>query len=681
MANGIGKETVEKMLKIGINSVEKLASASIESLLVIDDIGIKSANSYIQFAKSHLERIKAREKIYNIINKGVDSNLSGSQDISSGRKRHGKKSKLQIPISSIQKLASSSMEDVSKLEEIGIPTAKRYVEIAKKYLESMRIEEEKDDTSKEELVSSSKSVPEKQLIGFIKLEGKSEQKSIKTEIPTPKVKTEIKAEVKTQQFKKFVKPGKVKTVPLKKLQVEFKPIKRPAPKGNVVSTPKKEGIKKQAQLKTFFPEATMQKIRFLHFNIKKLEEKLHRNEDFSFSELNHIIDYIKILNVNYKTQSQIRIFKELEITPSFYDPVEKKEIRIWDLIFECSRALWISAQAYSCLATKFESENLMENAIVASVECSKMYKTSAYFSAACTRQEDRGKVLSVENLEMNSEESRILAQNLATISEERKGNFSMASSLSAGLSALTKRLAFLRVYDEIKEHQFKAQYIYDMSRACHLKAQSLLKVSHEGENEKLIENLQKKANYYYIKAEEIWEHMLENFNNLTDAEKESIKTNLSIVNENIIENDVELIDDNKALEIQDPEPLIIIPENLAPFIPRTTNFLTKYKQSDLNFDAYLRYKNLMSDVLINIDKIDELQNKKAGIGRTMKQLKILYDNTDIDINSFTELYEKYSIKLEAIENAIRKIKTPVNRNPAKKRPVSKMPVKIFKPKR
>ena len=336
--------------------------------------------------------------------------------------------------------------------------------------------------------------------------------------------------------------------------------------------------------------------------------------------------------------------------------------------------LWISAQAYAYLANKFEAENLMENAIVATVECSKMYKTAAYFSAACTRQEDRGTVLSVENLEMNSEESRILAQNLATISEERKGNYSMASNLSAGLSALTKRLAFLRVYDEIKENQFKSQYLYDMGRACDLKAKSLIKISAEGENEELIENFQKKANYYYAKSEEIWEHMLENFENLTLSEKESIKTNLSIVNENIIENDVELIDDDKALEIQDPEPLIIVPENLAPFIPRTTNFLTKYKPSDLNFDAYLRYKNLMSDVLINIDKIDELQNKKAGIGRTMKQLKILYDNTDIDINSFTELYEKYSIKLEAIENAIHKIKNPENKNPVKK-----SPVKIFKP--
>jgi len=69
----------------------------------------------------------------------------------------------------------------------------------------------------------------------------------------------------------------------------------------------------------------------------------------------------------------------------------------------------------------------------------------------------------------------------------------------------------------------------------------------------------------------------------------------------------------------------------------------------------------MSEVLINFNKIDELQNSKAGIGRTLKQLKILYDNNDIDINSFTELFEKYSIKLEAIESAIRNLKNTENK--------------------
>ena len=178
-------------------------------------------------------------------------------------------------------------------------------------------------------------------------------------------------------------------------------------------------------------------------------------------------------------------------------------------------------------------------------------------------------------------------------------------------------------------------------------------------NEEGIEKLQKKAVYYYHKAENLWEDMLKE--SLNPVEKDCIKNNLSIVNDYIIENDKEIIDDNEALEIQDPEPLIIVPENLAPFIPRTTSYLTTYKQTELNFDAYLRYKNLMADVLVNFNKIEELKNNKAGVGRTIKQLKILYDNNDIDINSFTQLFEKYSIKLETIENAIQNLRAPRNK--------------------
>ena len=634
LTNSIGKSTVERMKTIGIDSVEMLASANIESLLVIDEIGIKNSKRYIQLAKNHLEKIKARENIINIINKRGASNVVGSQDILSSQKPFDKKNSPKVPISAIKKLASSRMEDAAKLEESGIPNVKRYIEIANKYLESMRIKEK-------ELASSSKSIPQKKLIGFVRIDSKS--KPTKTEIPP-----------------------KMDRFPLKKPQVEFKSIKKLTPKKSVKSKPVTAQMKKRPQLKTFFPEVTMERIRFLHYKIKKLEQALRREESFSFSELNNIIDYIKFLNVNYKTQSQIKIFKELNITPSFYDPIGKKDIKIWDLIFECSRVLWIAAQAYSYLSAKFEEENLMENAIVAMVECSKMYKTAAYFSAACTRQEDKGLALSVEDLEMNSEESRILAQNLATISEEKKENFTMASNLSAGLSALTKRFAFLRKYDNKKKSQLKAQYNYDIGRACHLKAKSLLKGPPKGEIRDEIENLQKKANYYYFKAEEIWESMLKV--ELTILERKNIRINLSIVNENIIENDAEIINDKEASEIQDPEPLIIIPENLAPFIPRTTNFLAKYKQADLNFDAYLRYKNLMSDVLLDLNKIDELRNNKAGIGRTLKQLKILYDNNDIDINSFTELFEKYSIKLEAIEYAIRNLKKPKSKTEVKKKP-------------
>ncbi|MFX1522279.1 MAG: helix-hairpin-helix domain-containing protein [Promethearchaeota archaeon] len=648
VSNSIGKETVQQMKEIGIDTVEKLASSSIENLLVINGISISQAKRYINFAQQHLHRINAKTKIFNIINKGVDSRASKSTNAQIPSKSKNaqipskpsdERIKPNVSISSIKALASSSIEDLSKRKGMDNAKAKRYIEIAKKYLESMRNEQ----------VITKTSISEDKPLGFVKFDTSRSLKKPEIRIP-PKQKQEIQEQLKL----------------IKKPALEIKPIQNVLSKKEIKSKTKKEEIKKSPELKTFFSPTTVQRIRFLHYKIKKLEKALEKHEDSSFSELNNVVDYIKILNVNYKTQSQIKIFKELEITPSFYDPIAKKEIQIWDLIFECSRVLWISAQAYSYLSNKFETEGSIEKAIVAMVESSKMFKTAAYFSAACTRQEDKGIALSVDNLELNSEECRILAQNLATISEETKGNLSMASNLSAGLSALTKRLAFLRDHDKKKEYQFKAQYNYDIGRACSLKAKYLQKLSPEGESEK-IEQLQKKANYYYMKAEEAWEFMLNNFDNLTDSERESLRTNLSIVNNDIIENDVETIYDAEALEIQDPEPLIIIPENLAPFVPRTTNFLTKYQQSDLNFDAYKRYRNLMSDVTITSNKLEELKNNKAGIGRTLKQLKILYDNNDIDINSFTELFEKYSIKLESIESAIQNLKGPKPKKPVPKK--------------
>jgi len=666
ISNSIGIKTAQNLKEIGIDSIEKLASSRIEDLLVIDGMTVSNARIYIQFAKKHIERINARERVYNIINKRNLTNGLISANIPDNKeKEFEKKPNSRVSISSIKKLATSSIEDLSKKQGMDTLKAQRYIEIAKKYLETMRQKEEEARTA-----SRSKVKIQDQVLGFVKFNNKSSPQKMESVAPIKQ--KEDKILEKPHLDHKSIKKPNISIKPIKKTTIEIKtPEKTSKPKDMKT---KLVDVREQPEMKTFFSPTNMQQIRFLHFKIKKLEEVLERNEDFSFSELNNIIDYIKILNVNYKTQSQIKIFKELDITPSFYDPLAKQEIKIWDLIFECSRALWISAKAYSYLANKFEKENLMESAIVSMVECSKMFKTAAYFSAACTRQEDKGIALTVDNLELNSEEARILAQNLATISEEKKGNFSMASNLSAGLSALTKRLAFLRKYTDYKEDQFKAQYNYDMGKACNLKAKYLIKVSPEGENEDKVEDLQKKANYYYLKAEDIWESMLNKFDDLSDIQRESLRNNLSIVNNNIIENDVERINDAEALEIQDPEPLIIIPENLAPFVPRTTNFLTKYKQSDLNFDAYLRYKNLMSEVTINSNKIEELKNSKAGIGRTLKQLKILYDNNDIDINSFTELFEKYSIKLETIESAIKNLSTPDKKKVSKEQKQGLKPV-------
>lgn len=638
IANGIGIINVERLRKNGIDSIEKLASSTVEDILKIDGIGVNNARMFIEIAKKHLKSMRTRERIQSMIRQEKPPEVSKVETKACDLMLFGS-SRHKVSLDSIKKLASADEEDISRLKGIEISNAKRYIDIAKKYLESMRVKEQEADAVE---------------IEFEPLE-------VKSEIKIPKDSTTTSNLEKVSVKQKFTL--KDQTIALKSptsaKQVTQTPSTSRARDGiDIKSGQKKEPISPSV-LKTFFPLEEMQRIRFLHYKIKGLEDALWKNREFSFSELNFVLEYIKILNINYKTQSQIKILKELEISNTFYDPIDKKEIKIWDLIFECARVLWVSAQAYSNLSRKYEVAKKMENAIVSMVECSKMYKTAAYFSAACTRQEERGSTLSVENLELNSEEARILAQSLATTSEENKGNYSMAASLSAGLSALTKRLAFVRRSDEVMESQFKAQYQYDIGRACHLKAKSYLILAPEERNEETVENLQKKANFYYHQAEDLWEIMAEG--TLTPVEKDCLKNNLEIVNEYIIENDVELIDESEALTIQDPEPLIIVPENLAPFIPRTTSYLTRYKQTDLNFDAYLRYKNLMSDVLVNFNKIEELKNNKAGIGRTIKQLKILYENNDIDINSFTELFEKYSIKLETIEAAIQNLRGPVTK--------------------
>jgi len=648
IANGIGVVNAERMKLKGITTIEKLASSSVEDLININGIGVNNAKIYIELAKKHLKSMSTRERIQNIIRKDKPQEKSRAETRACDLMLF-ETTKHKVSLDSIKKLASSNVEEISRLKGIEISNAKRYIDIASNYLESMRIKEREEDLV--EIVPIVRR-------GEIRIPKDS---NLKKGSISPKLKIKEypqKLPVKTQTPKSEGRSQKVQNINVKSTKrasygIDTKTGRKikPAPSPSI--------------LKTFFPLERMQKIRFLHYKIKNLEDALWKNKEFSFSELNNILDYIKILNVNYKNQSQIKILKELHISNTFYDPLDKKEIKIWDLIFECSRVLWVSAQAHSILSKKYEAEDLMENAIVAMVECSKMYKTAAYFSAACTRQEDRGSSLSVESLELNSEESRIFAQALATTSEENKRNYSMASKLSAGLSALTKRLAFVKRYDKIKENQYKAQYLYDIGRACHLNAKSLFILLPEDINEERIEKIQKKAVYYYHKAEALWEDMLLQ-ESLNPVEKDCIKNNLSIVNDYIIENDKEIIDDSEALEIQDPEPLIIVPENLAPFIPRTTSYLTIYKQTDLNFDAYLRYKNLMADVVVNFNKIEELKNSKAGVGRTIKQLKILYENNDIDINSFTQLFEKYSIKLETIENAIQNLRAPENKKPQNK---------------
>ncbi|MBY9009392.1 MAG: hypothetical protein KGD74_05970 [Candidatus Lokiarchaeota archaeon] len=711
LVNGIGNKTAERMKRKGIDSIERLASSSVEDLLKISGIGNTTARRYISTAQNYLEDIKEEERGANIIKEEVRPSSTSSEEIIYVPKTSFLEEISLLKEELVNQNSSSSntkeILDVSRL-------SKKSPDIVQEYSNNIKVGEREKKTTKkeknqiplslEEFLGDSESSISEEILDNPKLANEKNIPgvSIKPFITLKKEKiapTEaemVKSTKKSKKKKDFVKKKKNLAPMIKIGSNQIKSKIQPQTAKNQQLMQKKQQLRQQDQkltyknstkikeekprkdkplLRTFFSPETMQKIRFFHFKIKHLEVAMRKNEDFIFHDLDSIVDYVEILNINYKTQSQIKIFKELEITPSFFDPLEKKEIDIWDLTFECARVLWVAAQACSYLSKKFESEGVLKNAIVAMVECSKMYKAAAYFSAACTRQENRGTTLSAGNLELNSEESRVLAQSLATMREERRQNLSVASNLSAGLSVLTKRLYFLKTYDKVKENQLKAQYNYDIGKACHLKAKILLKMSDDGENNKRIEELQKKANYYFYNAEETWEYMLENLKELSTNERENIQANLSIVNEHIIENDVEIIKENEAMKFQDPEPLIIVPENLAPFLPRTTNYLTQYKPIDLNFHAYRRYKDLLSEISVDYNKMEELQNKKAGIGRTLKQLRVLYDNNDIDISEFTHLFEKYSTKIVTIENVIEKLQ-----NPEKKSIINKEQIKETKSK-
>ncbi|MFW9826008.1 MAG: hypothetical protein ACFFEY_00110 [Candidatus Thorarchaeota archaeon] len=406
---------------------------------------------------------------------------------------------------------------------------------------------------------------------------------------------------------------------------------------------------------TFFQEEVMQRIRYLHFKIKHLEEALEKEEEqFNLDDLNLILEYTKILNINYTNENHLQILKELDITPIFHDTKANQEIQIEDIMFECARVLWVMAKAYSQLSEKFEEAQEWENAIIAMTECSKMYKTAAYFSAAVVFQEEIGEILTSENLELNSEESRIIAQSIAAMREENENNIYFSSKLYAGLSLMSKRLFYLKKHEEKKKQQIRAQFHYDMGKACHLKAQASLESSITPINKDKVTKLQQKAFWYYGKATNIWENMLNSLS-LTNEEKETIETNLSIVKENLKENELEELDYDDIKKIQDPEPIIVIPENLAPFVPKNIIYLTKFVPKDLNIKRFKLYQKNKLEVKIPYSKKEKLIDKKAGVVRTINELKSLKENDEIEVEKFAELMEKYSTKLKMIDSAIEKL--------------------------
>jgi hypothetical protein len=289
------------------------------------------------------------------------------------------------------------------------------------------------------------------------------------------------------------------------------------------------------------------------------------------------------------------------------------------------------------------------------VESSKMYKTAAYFSAATTNQQEKGESLSAENLELNSEEARALAQSIAALKEEKENNKYFASKLYAGLSQLSKRIFYLKKHDEKKKQQLRAQFHYDMGKACQLKAQASLDSSITPLNKNKITRLQQKANFYYIKSRDIWNDMIKNIAQLNEDEKESIKVNLSIVDASLNNNELEPLDYENIKKIQDPEPIIIIPENLAPFVPKSTIFLTKFVPKDLNIKRFKSFTQKKLEKKIPYSKKEKLIDNKAGLVRTINELKALRESNEIPVEKFAELMEKYSVKLQMIETAIEKL--------------------------
>lgn len=407
---------------------------------------------------------------------------------------------------------------------------------------------------------------------------------------------------------------------------------------------------------TFFDDEELaRRIRYLHFQIKHLEDALEREEEnFSLDDLNYILEYTRILNLNYGKENHKQIIKDLDITQTFMDPKEDREIEIYDLMFECARSLWILAKAYSKLSEEFEEAEEWQNSIVSMVEASKIYKAAAYFSTAAVNQKDIGKTLDAENLEINSEEARIWAQGIAAEKEELNNSIYFSSKLYAGLSALSKRLFYLKKHDEKKKQQIRAQFHYDMGRACNLKAKASIESSLTNIKMDKVQDLQNKALFYYNKAKNIWDLMLEKVTTKED-EKEIIENNIAIVNEDIEQLEANELEYDEIKRIQDPEPVIIVPENLAPFVPKTTVYLTKFVPKDLNIKRFKKFQHKKLEKKIPYSKREKLLDKKAGVLRTINELKVLKEENEIDIEKFATLMEKYSTKLKMIDTAIEKL--------------------------
>ncbi|MFW9828277.1 MAG: helix-hairpin-helix domain-containing protein [Candidatus Thorarchaeota archaeon] len=539
-------------------------------------------------------------------------------------------------IDTIEKLASSNVKDLAKIKGFTVMMAVNYIQYAIEFL----------NTREEKIIDKTEIISE------------DSEKKVK-----PKLEISQKQEkIEETKFDRISDKEELKKQTISKKRTQ----KKKALKKDKI-TPKQKDKLVIGYIEDFFTEEIVQRIRFLHFKIKKLEDILNKQGDISYDDLDLIFEYIDILNINYMSKNQNLIIKELDLTGSYYDPTDNEEINIYDMMFECARVSWVLALVYNQISKKFEKSEDWENAIISMVKCSRMYKTATYFSAAAVNQNRIGKSLETKNLEFESEQSRILAQGLAAIKEERQDNLILASKLYSGLSLLSRRLFYLGFDNDKIKKQLNAQADFDMGKACYLKAQALQKMGiseslDQQIQKRLIEDLSKKAVYYFSKSEEIWEDMLKKFKNLTEKEKGNILFNLSVVNDNIMEIDVEVLPYKVLKDIQNPEPYITVPENLAEKLPKTTSYLSNIKPVDVNVEIYRKYKLKFLDKPNPLKKKAELLSQKTALGRTIKELKSLYDNNDVDINKYTELFEKYTIKLNLIELEINKLEELHSKN-------------------
>jgi hypothetical protein len=689
---GIGKKIAERMKGKGIDSITKLASTSVEDLSKIRGIGNSMAKTYIHIAQNYLKNTKVGNKEKNIDQKKLnepdpidpmlntpirelDGKLEGSHSYYSqqtmqiqnqGHQNEIEKNKPQDGTLSYMINKSLTPSQINEKNSDHL--------ISREFLDVQNRSNTKETLDP----SNSKNQNKSSIMTYISLKNAKkdvthiENKKSKKEKNYEKIKKSSSMNHAASNKKslkrnhKVNKRNKKKTRKTQSMRERDKVNYSNSNKSQIAvletkaSKPDSKIKEKEVSVyysKKIFDLETVQRIRFLHLKIKKIEKEIFRGEvGHSILDLELFHEYITLLNVNYKTKNQNLILRELDLTLSYYDPIDRVDINIYDIMFECARTLWVMALFCSNLSEKYESEGNWENAIVTMIECSKSYKAASYFSGAAVNQRNIGSSLNPEYLEFKSEETRILAQSIASLKEESTNNFFLASKLYAGLSAMSKRLYYLKPHDEKTRMKIQAQFSYDIGKSCHLKAKAIgdlskIKVKNRQFNEKINLKLLK-ANYYYSIAEGLWEALLQNFKDLTKKEKKDIEDNLKIVNENIMENDVEILDYEGVKHIQDPEPIIIVPENLSEHIPKVVNYLRRYSYRDHSVKRLKRFRSIKFEEKIAINKKSELLNKKATLGRLVKEIKYLYDNNDIDIDKYMELLEKYKSKIYNLNTAI-----------------------------